>query len=181
MAKSFGEIKIPITLIGIIYINARIVRTNSSMVRVKGFILFSQKFAPNRLKIKNLNIMQNEMFFVILESSILKNKNLTNSAKILYACICFSSNNESGYCFRNNKELMQLANISEKQFYRNIKQLTEMNYITTLVENNEKHYIPLSNKIYKELEARRKAKEEELKTKKEEFEILDFDWLNDNE
>ena len=125
--------------------------------------------------------MKNDTFFIILEASVLKNKSLTHSAKILYACICFSSNNENGYCFRNNKELMQLANISEKQFYRNIKQLTEKKYITTLVENEEKHYIPVSNKIYKELEIRRMQKEEELKTKKEDFEILDFDWLNDNE
>lgn len=126
--------------------------------------------------------MQNETFFVILESSVLKNKILTNSAKILYACICFSSNNETGYCFRSNKELMRLAGISEKQFYRNIKQLIELNYITTLIENNEKHYIPISNKIYKELEARRKVKEEELKNKREDFvEVLEFDWLNDSE
>ncbi len=122
---------------------------------------------------------KNDSFFVILEASILKSKSITNSAKILYACICFSSNNEKGYCFRSNKELMEMSNISEKQFYRNIKQLTDKNYISLFVENNEKHYIPVSNKIYKELELKRKQKELELKKKKEEFEILDYDWLND--
>ena len=96
------------------------------------------------------NSNKNDSFFVILEASILKSKSITNSAKILYACICFSSNNEKGYCFRSNKELMEMSNISEKQFYRNIKQLTDKNYISIFVENNEKHYIPVSNKIYKD-------------------------------
>lgn len=125
------------------------------------------------------NNNKNETFFVVLEADVLRDKNLTYSAKILYACICFSSNNEKGYCFRTNKELMDISNISEKQFYRNIKVLKQQKYITTIEVNNSTFYIPMVNNIYLEFKKRRKQQEEELKIKKEEFEIIDFDWLND--
>ena len=120
----------------------------------------------------------NDNFFVVLEASILKDKNLTYSSKILYACICYSSNNEKGYCFRSNKELMNLACMSEKQFYRNIKKLKEHKYITTIIENDSKFYIPTVNNIYLELQKRR---EKRISKIKENIEILDYDWLNDIE
>lgn len=122
------------------------------------------------------NNCSKDTFFVVLEASILKDKNLSYSAKILYACICFSSNNEKGYCFRSNKELMNLSCMSEKQFYRNIKKLLEDNYITSIIKNDVKFYIPTVNNIYLELEKKRKKRHEELKNS---VEILDYDWLND--
>lgn len=115
----------------------------------------------------------NDNFFVVLEASVLKDKSLTYSSKILYACICYSSNNEKGYCYRTNKELMSLACMSEKQFYRNIKKLKEQKYIMTIIENDSKFYIPTVNNIYLELQKRRNQKKEEL-------EVLDFDWLNED-
>ena len=116
----------------------------------------------------------NDTFFVVLEANVLRDKRLTYSAKILYACICYSSNNEKGYCYRTNKELMNLVSMSEKQFYRNIKRLKEENYITTITKNDVKFYIPTVNNIYLELQKRRNQKIEEI-------ELIDFDWLNERD
>lgn len=49
-------------------------------------------------------------FFTIIESSVLLNKNLTNTDKIVYSIISSFSNNKKGYCFVRYNEL---ANYSE--------------------------------------------------------------------
>ena len=118
-----------------------------------------------------------ESFYIILESEILKDKNLNNSEKVLYGLICLYSNNEKGYCFKNNKQLAEIMNISERQYYRCINNLKELNYIIVEKTKTRCFIMPVVNQIYLEAKQRREQRQEELHNQF--ADILDYDWLEE--
>ena len=114
-------------------------------------------------------------FYVLLESSVILDKNLNRSAKILYAVICYCSNNDKGYALTSNKQLMELSDVSEKQFYRDIKTLREFNYIIVERTSKRDYIFPVINKIYLEAQKRRAERQNILS------DLIDYDWLEDKD
>lgn len=119
-----------------------------------------------------------ENFYIIIESDVLKDKNLNNSEKVLYGLICLYSSNEKGYCFKNYKQLAEIMNISDRQFYRCINNLKERNYIIVEKTKTRCFIMPVINQIYLEAKKRREDRQNELKNQYED--ILDYNWLNEN-
>ena len=123
----------------------------------------------------NLSIMEN--FYIILESELLKDKNLNNSEKVLYGLICLYSNNDKGYCYKNNRQLAEIMNISERQFYRCINNLKELNYILVEKTRSRCFIMPVINQLYLEAKQRREQRQQELK--EQYADVLDYDWLEE--
>lgn len=115
-----------------------------------------------------------DALFCLLEFKVIQDKRLNYATKILYSCIAFSSNNSTGYCIRSNKSLMQLTGISERQFYRDIQQLIDLDYITVIEDSKGKHYMPTTNYVYLQLEERRQKRCTN-------FNADYYDWLNDRD
>lgn len=116
-------------------------------------------------------------FYTFIESKVILDKNISSTSKILYSVICYFSNNEKGYCFKNNSQLMELVNISKRQFYYCLKELKEFNYVEVKKNNNRTYIMPVVNKIYLALEERRKIEKERIKN----LNLFDYDWLNERE
>lgn len=128
--------------------------------------------APRGFKIEILDIMENISFYTILESSVILDKNLSSTEKILYSLICLFSNNKKGYCFKSNNELMEIMNLKHRQFYYCITSLKKYNYIIIKKVNTRTYIMPVINKIYIEAEQKRQERRKNM---------FDYDWLNDRE
>lgn len=84
-------------------------------------------------------------FFTIIESSVLLNKNLTNTEKIVYSIISSFSNNKKGYCFLRYNELANYSGIKKRQLYKIINKLEKMNLIVRYNNNNIFYLMPAIN------------------------------------
>lgn len=88
-------------------------------------------------------------FFTIVESSVLLNKNLTNTEKIVYSIISSFSNNKKGYCFLRYNELANYSGIKKRQLYKIINKLEKMNLIVRYNSNNIFYLMPAINLLDK--------------------------------
>lgn len=119
--------------------------------------------------------MEEKSFYTILESSVILDKNLSSTEKILYSVICLFSNNSKGYCFKNNNELMEIIGLKHRQYYFCLSTLKKYNYIIIKKNNSRTYIMPVINKIY--IEAERKRQERREKSK----DMFDYDWLNERD
>lgn len=119
--------------------------------------------------------MENVSFYTILESDVILNKNISSTEKILYSIICLYSNNDKGYCYKSYKQLMEIINLKERQFYYCLENLKKIELITIEKSNNRTYLMPKINKIY--LEAQQKRNK--LLKEYEQSDIFGYDWLNE--
>ena len=116
--------------------------------------------------------MENQKsFYVTLESDLIFNNNFNSTVKILYAVICFYSNNENGFCYLTYKQLAKIMKITERQIYRSVLELKKHNFINVIKKHNRSYLMPTINQF---VELRNKEPE---KIK----EIFNYDWLNNHE
>lgn len=117
-------------------------------------------------------INHDQPLYVVIESDVLQNKDLTSTAKIAYAYIQFYANNKYGYCFLTEKKLAEKINISVRQLRFIIKDLVKCNYITLIRKNNRLYIMPTINKTIND----RKERIQNLKES-----IFTYDWLNEED
>lgn len=116
--------------------------------------------------------MENQKsFYVTLESDLIFNNNFNSTVKILYAVVCFYSNNENGFCYLTYKQLSEIMKITERQIYRAVSELKKYNFITVVKKYNRSYLMPTINKFV------------ELRNNEpDKFnEIFNYDWLNHQE
>ena len=106
--------------------------------------------------------------FIIIESQILLNFNLTPTEKLIYGFITVLCNNKNGGCYANNKYLSRITGLKTRQLQYCLKNLKKYNYITITISNNNKRLIVPTINVF--LESR---KDNNIAT-----DILDYDWLN---
>lgn len=117
-------------------------------------------------------------FYTIIEASIILDKKISSTEKILYSVICYFSNNEKGYCFKTNKQLIEIMGMCERQFYRCLDNLKNTQYIVSVKNKNRTFLMPRVNKIYIEAKKRHEEKYEQWK-KEHPNGIINIDWLNE--
>lgn len=133
-------------------------------------------------KAKKQKIMEKEekSLFFIIEFDVLFDNRLKDKEKILYSVICYYANNKKGYCFKTNKQLIQIINVKERYFYKLINSLVEKRYIEVIKTKQRSYLMPVVNRIYLEAAKKRQEKHEEF-MRKHPNGIPKYDWLNDQE
>ena len=82
---------------------------------------------------------------------------------------------EKGYCYKSYKQLMEIIDLKERQFYYCLDNLKRFELITIEKNNNRTYLMPKINKIYLEAQQKRTKMLEEYK----QSDIFGYDWLND--
>lgn len=132
-----------------------------------------QKSSKSALKAKKGGFtMEQFSFYVIFESSIIKDKDLTNTVKLLYSYISGLSL-RTGKCFASNTYLAKLLNTSPRHVCRCLDILKNKKYILIEYNKNSRIITPTINKF---VELREKKSAEIDKAL---IENVDFDWLTD--
>lgn len=106
--------------------------------------------------------------YIVIESDVFLNSNLTNTEKILYGHIVALSQNDKGCCFMSTENLCKLMNIKKRQLNYSLAKLKSFNYISTLVIKNKRYITPTINKFL-----------DNRKNENKEKEFFDYDWLNE--
>lgn len=110
--------------------------------------------------------MEDRYFYVTIESSIVLNKNLNSTDKILYGMlVCMSKKN--GFCKPNTKYLCEVLGIKKRQLLYCLKKLKENDCINIQKKNNKRIIVPLAIANMKKYESQIQG------------EIFDFDWLSE--
>jgi hypothetical protein len=86
--------------------------------------------------------------YSVIPTEIMLSKEISSTGKILYGIIS-SLTNEKGYCWASNDYLGRLLNISGTRISLLIKELTDFEYIESLIENNYKRKIKLKGALTK--------------------------------
>ena len=123
---------------------------------------------------------EEKSLFFIMEFDVLFDNRLKDKEKILYSVICYYANNEKGYCFKSNRQLIQIMNIKERCFYELIKSLVEKKYIEVIKTKQRSYLMPVVNRIYLEAAKKRQEEHEEW-LKNHPNGISDYDWLNEED
>lgn len=100
------------------------------------------------MKNESNNSDTKNVLFTVLEYRILTDKNISSTSKLLYQLIYTKANNDKGFCFSTNKELMSALDLSERQFYRCILELRQYGYIDIIKTNKRSYIMPTSNNMY---------------------------------
>ena len=88
----------------------------------------------------------------------------------------FSEENRTKLRHRE-KGKAEIMNISERQFYRCINNLKELNYILVEKTRSRCFIMPVINQLYLEAKQRREQRQQELK--EQYADVLDYDWLEE--
>lgn len=84
--------------------------------------------------------MLNRSYYAIIPAVVRYDKDLSSTAKLLYAEITALCN-DKGFCWATNKYFSDLYEISDRQIQRILKQLCDKNYIKIIIENKVKRKI----------------------------------------
>ncbi len=109
--------------------------------------------------------------FIALESTVLSDKRLNKSAKLLYGFICGLSNNKYGGCTAGNQYLQAVNEFSKSQLYYYLEILEKYDYIIINRKNKLRIITPTINKFMK--------LRQQGKINFNNFDDDEYDWLND--
>ena len=84
--------------------------------------------------------MEQKSYYAILPAYVRYDKELSSTAKLLYAEITALCN-EKGYCWATNQYFSDLYNVSDRQIRNLLKVLVDKNYIKIIIEQNTKRRI----------------------------------------
>ena len=119
----------------------------------------------------------NNSKFIVLEYDLLSCENLNNTDKILYGWIVALAQNNINGCYATAKTLSDLVGLKSRQLYYSLARLKKYNFITVeKIKINDKliRFIkPTINEFIR-------IREEENK-KIRNNELVEFDWLNEEE
>ena len=93
----------------------------------------------------NLNQMETPNYYAIIPANVRYDKELSASAKLLYAEIT-SLTHKDGYCWATNKYFAELYDVDERSVSRWISSLVERKYIISEIEDNYNRKIYILNK-----------------------------------
>ena len=117
-----------------------------------------------------MQIKNNLPTFVIIETQVIADKNLTEAEKILYGFISALSSNRKGECYATNSYLAKFMSCDIRTIQRGLITLRKNGYITTTLKNGNKRIItPTINEFIKH------RKEEQFE------ELFDYDWIGEND
>ena len=69
-----------------------------------------------------------ELYFIKISNSVLKDKNLNSNDKIIYSLI-INLTKSKGYCWATNKSISDTTNISQRAVQNSINKLIKIKYI----------------------------------------------------
>lgn len=133
-------------------------------------------------------------FYAILPANVRYNKELSSTAKLLYAEITALCN-DKGYCWATNQYFVDLYDVSDRQIRNILKSLVDNNLVKIIITKNKFRHIFIIDPEKNFLVTRKKTSgvaEENflhnniINNKKEykegEYkELFDYDWLNEKE
>lgn len=108
--------------------------------------------------------------FIMIESDVLLNKNLSSTDKIVYGVISALTNNKTSECYANTKYLTKIIGIHDRQLRYCLKNLKKYNYINISIVNNNKRII--TTKISQFVDDRTEDNKQ--------LELFDYNWLEEN-
>lgn len=79
--------------------------------------------------------MEQKSYYAILPAYVRYDKELSSTAKLLYAEITALCN-EKGYCWATNQYFSDLYSVSDRQIRRILKQLVDKKYIKIIIDKN---------------------------------------------
>lgn len=79
--------------------------------------------------------MEQKSYYAILPAYVRYDKELSSTAKLLYAEITALCN-EKGYCWATNQYFSDLYSVSDRQIRRILKQLVDKKYIKIVIDKN---------------------------------------------
>lgn len=123
------------------------------------------------------NMNENIPAFVIIESDLLLDDNLTNTDKILYGIICALSTNKESACFAHSDYICKLAQLKPRQLRYCLQKLRKYNYVSIEFKNNRRFIKPVINKF---LQNRNRVNQEASKYADSKEDILDYNWLDED-
>lgn len=113
--------------------------------------------------------------YFIVDSRIMRDKNLSPSDVVLYSLLCGLSNNAKNCCYAPNRYLAEFLNISIRSVQNSLLKLQQYGYISVNIKNHNKRVIKTIFNLAIDFREK-KLKELEKRGKKD---LLDYDWLND--
>ena len=114
---------------------------------------------------------ESKSWYVVIESDLIMNKDISCQAKILYAIIVLHAQNKSGYCYLTYEQLANILNVSVRQIYRNVNELVKNNFVTIIKGKYRNYFKPIINTL---IENREKLINLPL-------EQLEFNWLENED
>lgn len=115
--------------------------------------------------------------YFIVDSRIMRDKNLSPTDVVLYSLLCGLSNNYKNCCYAPNSYLTDFLNISIRSVQNSLLKLQRHGYISITIENHNKRKIKTIFNLAIDF---REKKLKEL-AKRDKKELIDYDWLNDEE
>lgn len=115
----------------------------------------------------------NKYFYVSLESTVIFDKRLTDKAKILYAIICFYSNNNNRFCYLKYKDLANILNIKSRQIFYLMNELVKNKYVKLVKTKTRTYFSPVMNML-QQIKDKEPAKVDEFID-----ENFNYNWLDD--
>lgn len=122
--------------------------------------------------------MQNEFKcaqYFIIDSRIMRDKNLSTCDIVLYSLLCGLSNNYKNCCYATNSYLAEFLNVSPRSIQNSLFRLKKYGYIVINIKNHNQRKIKTMFNLAIDFREK-KLKELEKRGKKD---LLDYDWLND--
>lgn len=118
----------------------------------------------------------NPQFFIV-DYRVLKDNRLCPFDVVCYSAICGLANNKFNYCFATNQKLADILNCSTRNIQRALAVLKQTGYITIEIKNFNTRQIKTSLNLAIDLT----NKKMEALQNRDKIEIIDYDWLNENE
>lgn len=111
--------------------------------------------------------------FCVVEMSVMLDKRLSKTDKLLYGIICALSNNAIHECYASTERLCEVVDIQKRQLQYSLAELVKYNYVSLTRRRGKRYIKPTINKF---IEQRRKMKNNK------QLDIFDtYDWLNEVE
>lgn len=112
--------------------------------------------------------MENFSFYVVFESQVIYDKNLTNTEKLLYSYISGLSL-KTGKCFASNSYLANLLQTTNRHVQRSLEKLRKQKYIIIKFNDYKRVITPTINKFV------------ELRTSDSTKSFEMFNWLEESD
>ena len=111
--------------------------------------------------------------FLVVEMSVMLDKRLGKTDKLLYGIICALSNNPMHECYASTEKLCDIVDIKERQFQYSLAKLVKFNYVISYRKRGKRYIKPTINRFIEDRQKMKNNKQLDI--------FNQFDWLNDIE
>lgn len=113
---------------------------------------------------------------MVVEMSVMYDKRLSKTDKLLYSFICALSNNEMHECYARTETICEVVDIKKRQLQYSLANLAKYNYILLYRRHGKRYIKPTINKF---IEDRQKLRNNKIASMQ--LDLFNYDWLNDEE